>query len=191
MPLIRLQKRNGVSISFQCDLTDGEARQIILAAHEAHQNVGDFALKLARQRQALTELQSGWLKYLALEVSGQLRQRIGPGPWAWLLSEPHYQANGLQVTAPPNLQEQQQACRWVRVLYGHEWRYVGRIDQHGGFQFSKEICQLVTGEGRGAMALVFPDEEQQLQDEAKRLQYLATQKLEALKKLNHFSQPQP
>lgn len=186
MPLIVLQKKNGVSVSFECDLSDTEAREIVLNAHAAHQNVGDLAIKLAQQRQALTELQSGWLKYLAMEISGQLRKQISQGPWAWLLQEQHYEANGISVTCPPSMKGAQppEPCRWVRVWYQGEWRYVGRIDPHGGFQFSKEIRQLATGEGRSAMAIIFPNEEMRLQDEAKRLQWLANQKLEALKRFN-------
>ena len=186
MPLIVLQKKNGVSVSFECDLSDAQAREIVLNAHAAHQNVGDFALKLAQQRKALTELQSGWLKYLAMEISGQLRKQIGQGPWAWLLQELHYEANGISVTSPPQTKgpEPSGLCRWVRVWYQHEWRYVGRIDCYGGFQFSKEINQHATGEGRSAMAIIFPNEESRLQDEAKSLQWLASQRLEALKRFN-------
>lgn len=188
MPTFTLQKKNGVTISFDCDLTEAEAREIIQKAHAAHQNVGTFAISLANQRSKLTDVQSGWLKYLAMEISGQLRQQIGVGPFAWLLKQPSYEDAAIQVTSPPVMASAEPfpaategVCRWVRVRFKNEWRYVGRIDCHGGFRFSKEILDHVSGAGRSAMRLLFPDAEQKLQDEAKSLQWLTNQKLEALK----------
>jgi hypothetical protein len=185
MTVISLQRRNGTVIRFECSLTLAEAREIVIGAHKAHQNVGDFALKLATQRSALTENQSGWLKYLAMEISGQLRTQTTRGPWAWLLTIPKHEAEGIQISSPPDLEDgtPREPCRWVRVKLGKEWRYVGRVDCHGSFWFSREITDLINGIGRGAMVMMFPDEEQRLVDEAKRLQWIATQKMEALK--NH------
>ena len=184
MPTFTLQKKNGVTISFDCDLTEPEAREIIQQAHAAHQNVGAFAISLANKRSKLTDVQSGWLKYLAMEISGQLRQQIGAGPFAWLLKQPSYEDAAIQVASPPVIASAEPfpaAGRWVRVKYKNEWRYVGRIDCHGGFRFSKKILDHVSGAGRSAMRLLFPDTEQRLQDEAKSLQWLTSQKLEALK----------
>lgn len=220
--LIQLRKKNGCIIEFECDLTDAEARQIVLDADRANQNVGDFALQLATQRRGLSPAQSGWLRYLAMEISGRLRPQIPghftiaarhgdfrllAGPWAWLLSQATYETKHIRVTTPPELElapgepaELHPVCRWVFVKRRSEeavsvnpqgiggmkdrqpWQYVGLIDSIGGFYFSKHLTALISGEGRQSMAVMFPKEEQQLQDEAKWLQWRTDQLLEALKR---------
>jgi hypothetical protein len=62
------------------------------------------------------------------------------------------------------------------------WFYVGLVDSLGGFYFSKKLTQIISGEGRQSMAVMFPTEEQQLHDEAKWLQWRTHQLLEALKR---------
>lgn len=196
MSTIQLQKKNGVTITFECDLSEADARGIILQAHRAHQNVGDFALKLASQQRGLTELQAGWLKYLAMEISGRLRAQFAAGPWAWLLEEP-FSNDQIQIVPPPSPPSMQglapgPRCCWVRLRRhpqyviaessDREWEYVGLIDAHGGFGFSKQLQQLISGEGRSAMLTRFPEEENRLRDEAKWLQWQAIQLLEALKR---------
>jgi hypothetical protein len=201
--LIQLQKKNGCTIEFECDLSDADARQIVLEAHRAHQNVGDFALKLATQQRGLSPSQSGWLRYLAMEISGRLRPQILNGPWAWLLSSDRYEAEQIRITPPPvdpdQVQNASAVCRWVFVKRrpsqnvfaasigshaGSErlWEYVGLIDGHGGFWFSKHLTQLISGEGRQTMLLAFPAEEEQLRDEAKWLQWQTIQLMEPLKR---------
>jgi hypothetical protein len=205
--LIQLHKRNGCIIEFECDLTDAEARQIVLDADRANQNVGDFALQLATQRRGLSPAQSGWLRYLAMEISGRLRPQILAGPWAWFLSLSTYETDHIRVTTPPELDvapgetaQLHPVCRWVFVKHRSEdavsvnpqgiggmkdkqpWQYVGLIDSNGGFYFSKHLTALISGEGRKSMAVMFPKEEQQLQDEAKWLQWRTNQLLDALKR---------
>jgi hypothetical protein len=207
--LIQLHKKNGCIIEFECDLTDAEARKIVIDADRANQNVGDFALQLATQRRGLTQAQSGWLRYLAMEISGQLRPQILAGPWAWLLSQPTYETVHIRVTTPPEFEvapgepaQLHAVCRWVFVKRRSEdavsvnpvgiggmkdsqpWQYVGLIDSNGGFYFSKHLTALISGEGRQTMAVMFPTEEQQLQDEAKWLQWRTNQLMEALKRSN-------
>ena len=216
--IIQLQKRNGCIIEFECDLSEAEARQIVIEADRANQNVGEFAIKLATQRRGLSESQSGWLRYLAMEISGRLRPQILAGPWAWLLSQPTYETDQIRITTPPPINvdpgqtaELNPVCRWVFVkrrwalakdvssetqpaggrTYQKEqvsddpktWFYVGLIDSVGGFYFSKKLTQIITGEGRKSMALLFPQEEADLCDEAKWLQWQTHQLLEALRRI--------
>ena len=213
--IIQLKKKNGVIIEFECDLSDAEARQIVIEADRANQNVGEFALKLATQRRGLSESQSGWLRYLAMEISGRLRPQILAGPWAWLLSQPAYETDQIRITTQPSIDvdpgrtaQVDPVCRWVFVKQSSEasvdinpvsltlessfttsavppsskWQYVGLIDSHGGFYFSKLLAALISGEGRQSMALMFPKEEQQQSDEAKRLQWQTHQLLETLRR---------
>ena len=214
--IIQLQKRNGCIIEFECDLSEAESRQIVIEAERANQNVGEFALKLATQRRGLSESQSGWLRYLAMEISGRLRPQILAGPWAWLLSKPTYETDQIRITTPPSIDvdpgrtaQVDPVCRWVFVKQSSEasvditpvsltfessvtasvkapagkWQYVGLIDSHGGFYFSKHLAALISGEGRQSMALMFPAEEQQQSDEARRLQWQTHQLLEALRRI--------
>lgn len=213
--IIQLQKRNGCIIEFECDLSEAEARQIVIEADRANQNVGEFALKLATQRRGLSESQSGWLRYLAMEISGRLRPQILAGPWAWLLSQPTHETDQIRITTPPSIDvdpgrtaQVEPVCRWVFVKQSSEasvniaplngtfessviatvgapagkWQYVGLIDSHGGFYFSKHLAALISGEGRQSMALMFPAEEQQQSDEAKRLQWQTHRLLETLRR---------
>jgi len=208
--LIHLQKKNGCIIEFECDLTDAEARQIVIDADHANQNVGDFALQLATQRRGLSQAQSGWLRYLAMEISGRLRGQILPGPWAWLLSQPIYETEQIRIITPPPIDVDpgqtaalDPVCRWVFIKrrwalavndtsepqpaefstqLANMWFYVGLVDSLGGFYFSKKLTQIITGVGRQSMAVMFPKEEQQLQDEAKWLQWQTHQLLEMLRR---------
>jgi hypothetical protein len=216
--LIQLHKKNGCIIEFECDLTDAEARRIVIDADRANQNVGDFALQLATQRRGLSPAQSGWLRYLAMEIDGRLRLQILAGPWAWLLSQATYETEQIRIITPPPIDvdpgqtaELDPVCRWVFVKrrwalavnvtsepqpaeFGslleqapndaNMWFYVGLVDSLGGFYFSKKLTQIISGEGRQSMAVMFPTEEQQLQDEAKWLQWRTNQLMEALKRSN-------
>jgi hypothetical protein len=186
MPLIQLEKRSGVTIRFNCDLTDADARRIVLQAHAAHQQVGDFAIKLATQRAGLSPAQSGWLKYLAMEISGQLRSATS-GPWAWLLNR-GFANDQIRILRRRSSQDR---CAWVELRRDtrfmplntaqHPWEFVGRINPDGGFELCSRLRQLISGEGRSAMAAMFPAEEDALRDEAKWLQAQATLLMEALK----------
>jgi hypothetical protein len=200
--LIQLQKKNGCTIEFECDLSDADARQIVLEAHQALQNVGDFALKLATQQRGLSPSQSGWLRYLAMEISGRLRPQILNGPWVWLLSSERYENEQIRITPPPVDPDRpvtdNPVCRWVFVKRRPSmssavaglsvtenlkaWEYVGLVDCYGGFYFSKHLAQLISGEGRQTMALAFPVEEEQKRDEAKWLQWQTIQMMESLKR---------
>jgi hypothetical protein len=187
MPLIHLEKRSGVTIRFNCNLTDADARQIVLQAHAAHQQVGDFAIKLATQRAGLSPAQSGWLKFLAMEISGQLRSATS-GPWAWLLDSGFGNDQIRIQRAPFN----QGRCAWVELrretrfmttnTAQNPWEFVGRITPDGGFELCSRLRQLISGAGRSAMATKFPDEEAALRDEAKWLQWQANLLMEALKR---------
>jgi len=197
MRTIHLQRRSGVRIAFETDLSVSEARAIILDADRCGQNVGDFALSLARQRWALSDNQYGWLIYLAMQISGQFRsQPVTRGPWSWLLQRTIEENPRYRVLAPTAISgdRDQTPCRLLllrrapqfmtpedRAHSGHEWRYVGRVDAFGGFHFSRELLQQVSGKGRGAMAIKFPEQEQRIRDEARWLQWQAAQILEGLK----------
>jgi hypothetical protein len=187
MPLIELEKRSGVTIRFNCDLTDADARRIVLQAQAAHQQVGDFAIKLATQRAGLSPAQSGWLKYLAMEISGQLRTSTS-GPWAWLLDS-GFGNDQIRIQRAPFSQDR---CSWVELrretrfmatnTAQNPWEFVGRITPDGGFELCSRLQQLISGAGRSAMATMFPVEEEALRDEAKWLQWQANLLMEALKR---------
>lgn len=198
MPLIELEKRSGVTIRFNCDLTDADARRIVLHAQAAHQQVGDFAIKLATQRAGLSPAQSGWLKYLAMEISGQLRSATS-GPWAWLLDSGFgndqiriHRPRAWQLEAAERPPFSQDRCAWVELrretrfmatnTAQNPWEFVGRITSDGGFELCSRLRQLISGAGRSAMATMFPVEEKALRDEAKWLQWQANLLMEALKR---------
>jgi hypothetical protein len=195
MPIIELERRSGVTVRFNCDLTDADARRIVLQAHAAHQQVGDFAIKLATQRAGLSPAQSGWLKYLALEISGQLRTTTS-GPWAWLLDRP-FSNEQIRIQRPPIAErcdgtstflagavvELRRDTRFMPLNTAqHPWEFVGRINSQGGFELSASLMQRASGQGRGAMAMKFPKEEEALRDEARWLQSQAQLLMEALKR---------
>jgi hypothetical protein len=186
MPIIQLEKRSGVTVRFNCDLTDADARRIVMQAHAAHQQVGDFAIKLATQRAGLSPAQSGWLKYLAMEISGQLHTTTS-GPWAWLLDRP-FSNEQIRIQRPPiaercALVELRRDTRFMPLNTAqHPWEFVGRINSQGGFELSASLMQRASGQGRGAMAMKFPKEEEALRDEARWLQSQAQLLMEALKR---------